>query len=132
MIKQIFGAIGLLLTVSCAISGSFVLFLDWDFNRFLIGVGIATVLQIAVKWYIDKLRETTKESLVSELPPPSIKMQIECAFCKTPNIIDYTFNQEEFQCENCNNVSSIYGKFYAARKAVPLDAVLTPEVPEVI
>jgi len=132
MFKQILGALSLLIIVSCAISGVFTLFLDWDLTKFLIGVGIATVMQLASKWYIDRLRETNKEVLIKELPAPSIKMQIECAFCKKPNIIDYTFNQEEFECENCGNVSSIYGKFYAARKAIPLDAVLAPDIPEVI
>jgi len=131
MFKEILSALSKLLTVSAAISASFALFLDWDISKFFIGMGVATILQLAIKWYIDRVREASITTLAEEMPAPTVKMQIECAFCKSPNVIDYNLTQDEFECENCHNVNSIYGKFFAARKAVPLDAMLTPEVPEV-
>jgi hypothetical protein len=129
---EIARAILLLLLVAASLSGTFSLIFDWTLPKFMIGAAIAVVLQLAIKWYIDKHHETTVEEIIETLPMPSIKMQIECAFCKTKNVIDYNLLQEEFECEHCKNVNAIYGKFYAARKVMPLDAVLTPDIPEVI
>lgn len=128
---EIIRAISLLVLVAASLSGTFSLIFDWTMSKFALGAALAIVLQIAVKWYIDKFHEAKIEEIIETIPLPSIKMQIECAFCKAKNIIDYNLTQEEFECEHCKNVNAIYGKFYAARRVTPLDAVLTPDVPEV-
>lgn len=128
---EIIRAIALLILVAASLSGTFSLIFDWTLSKFALGTALAVVLQIAIKWYIDKFRETKIEEIIETIPMPSIKMQIECAYCKAKNIIDYNLEQEEFECEHCKNVNAIYGKFYAARKVMPLDAVLTPDIPEV-
>jgi hypothetical protein len=128
---EIARAILMLLLVAASLSGTFSLIFDWSLSKFMLGASIAVVLQLAIKWYIDKHHETTIEEIIETLPMPSIKMQIECAFCKAKNVIDYNLLQEEFECDQCKNVNAIYGKFYAARRATPLDALLTPDIPEV-
>ena len=128
---EIIRAISLLVLVAASLSGTFSLIFDWTMSKFALGAALAIVLQIAVKWYIDKFHEAKIEEIIETIPLPSIKMQIECAFCKAKNIIDYNLTQEEFECSHCKNVNAIYGKFYAARRVTPLDAVLTPDVPEV-
>lgn len=128
---EIIRAIALLVLVAASLSGTFSLIFDWTLTKFAAGTAIAIVLQIAIKWYIDKFRETKIEEIIETIPMPSIKMQIECAYCKSKNIIDYNLLQEEFECEHCKNVNAIYGKFYAARKVTPLDAVLTPDIPDI-
>jgi sulfatase maturation enzyme AslB (radical SAM superfamily) len=127
MIKEIFKALSMLIIVSMSISGVVSLFLNWDLIRFGIGSVIAIVLQIAIKWYVDQIKQTKVEELIKEIPPATIKMNIECAFCQKPSIIDYDVYREEYECEHCNNVNSIYGKFYTARKVLPLDSVLTSD-----
>jgi hypothetical protein len=128
---ELLRALSLLVLVGASLSGVFTLIFDWTLAKFAIGTIISVVLQIAIKWYLDRLESQKVEQIIEELPMPSIKMQIECAFCKKGNIIDYNLLQDEFECEHCKNVNAIYGKFYAARKVTPLDAAITPDIPEV-
>lgn len=128
---EIFRALGLVVLVAATLSGTFSLVFDWSISKFALGTTLAVVLQIAIKWYIDRFREAKIEEFIETIPMPSVKMQIECAYCKAKNIIDYNLMQEEFECDHCKNVNAIYGKFYAARKVIPLDAVLSPDIPEV-
>jgi hypothetical protein len=128
---ELLRVLALLILVGASLSGVFTLIFDWSLAKFVIGTIISVILQIAIKWYLDRLEAQKVEQIIEELPMPSIKMQIECAFCKKGNIIDYNLLQDEFECEYCKNVNAIYGKFYAARKVTPLDAAITPDIPEV-
>ena len=121
----LFKSILLLVVVGSSISGVFSLFFDWSLLKFSIATAIAIVLQITVKWYADLFRSSRIQELVDTMPSPTIKMNIECAFCKKPSIIDYNVYEEEYECVHCKNINAIYGKFYAARKVVPVDTLLT-------
>lgn len=128
---ELIKAISLLIVVGSSLSGAISLFLDWNLLKFGIGTAIGVILQIAIKWYIDRVREERIQEIISDMPPPAIKMQIECAYCKNKNVIDYNLLRDEFECSFCKNPNSIYGKFYAARKVTPLDAAISVDVPDV-
>lgn len=117
----------MLVLVGASISGAISLFLDWNLFKFGIATAIAIVLQIAIKWYIDQVKSAKEEQIIKELPAPTIKMNIECAYCRKPNTIDYDVYREEYECEGCKNINSIYGKFYAVRKNTSLDVVINNE-----
>lgn len=124
MWKEISKALTLLFVTSASISGAFSLFLDWNVAKFIIGTILAIILQIAGKWFVDYIRTSQQEIAQEEAPLASIKMQIECAYCRAKNIIDYNLTQDEFECESCKNINSIYGKFFAARKNTPLNTAI--------
>lgn len=128
---ELLRVLALLILVGASLSGVFTLIFDWSLAKFVIGTIISVILQIAIKWYLDRLEAQKVEQIIEELPMPSIKMQIECAYCKKSNVIDYNLLHDEFECDNCKNVNAIYGKFYAARKNTPLDAAITPDFPEI-
>lgn len=54
-------------------------------------------------------------------------IQLGCAYCKQPNSVPITLNQENrFQCGSCNQVNAIKMQFFAAQVTTPLQKVVMP------
>jgi hypothetical protein len=54
-------------------------------------------------------------------------IQIGCAYCKQPNAVPITLNQENrFQCGSCNQINAVKMQFFAAQITTPLNKVLMP------
>jgi hypothetical protein len=54
-------------------------------------------------------------------------VQLTCAYCKQPNAIPITLNQENrFKCGSCNQVNAVKMQFYAAQITTPLQKVVMP------
>lgn len=54
-------------------------------------------------------------------------VQLACAYCKQPNAVPITLNQENrFQCGSCNQVNAVKMQFFAAQVTTPLQKVVLP------
>lgn len=54
-------------------------------------------------------------------------IQLACAYCKQPNAVPITLNQENrFQCGSCNQVNAVKMQFFAAQITTPLQKVVLP------
>ena len=54
-------------------------------------------------------------------------VQLTCAYCKQPNAVPITLNQENrFKCGSCNQVNAIKMQFFAAQITTPLQKVVMP------
>jgi hypothetical protein len=54
-------------------------------------------------------------------------VQLTCAYCKQPNAVPITLNQENrFKCGSCNQVNAVKMQFLAAQITTPLQKVVMP------
>ena len=54
-------------------------------------------------------------------------IQLTCAYCKQPNAVPITLNQENrFQCGSCNQINAVKMQFFAAQITTPLNKVVMP------
>ena len=54
-------------------------------------------------------------------------VQLTCAYCKQPNAVPITLNQENrFQCGSCNQINAVKMQFFAAQVTTPLQKVVMP------
>jgi hypothetical protein len=54
-------------------------------------------------------------------------VQLTCAYCKQPNAVPITLNQENrFKCGSCNQINAVKMQFIAAQITTPLQKVVMP------
>jgi hypothetical protein len=54
-------------------------------------------------------------------------VQLTCAYCKQPNAVPITLNQENrFKCGSCNQINAVKMQFLAAQITTPLQKVVMP------
>lgn len=54
-------------------------------------------------------------------------IQLGCAYCKQPNSVPITLNQENrFKCGSCNQINAVKMQFFAAQVTTPLQKVMMP------
>lgn len=96
---------------------------------FILAFGIQFVLFAVINTYLQRKDNIEGAKLINEQLEALSKftVQLTCAYCKQPNAVPITLNQENrFQCGSCNQVNAVKMQFLAAQITTPLNNVLMP------
>ena len=100
-------------------------FLGW----FILAFGIQFIIFAIINTFLQRKDNIEGAKLLNEQLEAFSKftIQLACAYCKKPNIVPITLNQENrFQCESCNQVNAVKMQFLAAQITTPLQKVVMP------
>lgn len=99
----------------------------WGF--FALAFGVQFVLFAVINTYLQR-KDTLEGAKVlnDQLEALSkFTVQLTCAYCKQPNAVPITLNQENrFQCGSCNQINAVKMQFFAAQITTPLNKVVVP------
>lgn len=99
----------------------------WGF--FALAFGVQFVLFAVINTYLQRKDTLEGAKVLNEQLEALSKftVQLTCAYCKQPNGVPITLNQENrFQCGSCNQVNAVKMQFFAAQITTPLQKVVMP------
>jgi len=122
-------SIGITILVSTIVgAGGYFLFGSF-WGTFVIAFGVQFILFAVINTLLQRKDQIEINKILTEQLDALSKftIRLNCAYCKTPNTLPITLNQENrFQCESCNQVNSVKMQFFAAQITTPLNKVLIP------
>ena len=96
---------------------------------FALAFGIQFVLFAVINTFLQRKDTIEGAKIVNEQLEALSKftIQLTCAYCKQPNAVPITLNQENrFQCGSCNQVNAVKMQFFAAQITTPLNKIVMP------
>ena len=122
-------SLGFTAVVSCVVGvGGYLIsgnFLGW----FILAFGIQFVLFAVINTFLQRKDTIDGAKILNEQLEALSKftVQLTCAYCKQPNAVPITLNQENrFQCGSCNQINAVKMQFFAAQITTPLQKVVLP------
>ena len=120
-------AITALISLGIGIAGFLITGQFWGF--FVLSFILQFVIFAVVNTVLIRRDQTEGTRLLNQQLEAVSKhtLRLSCAYCKVPNIVPVTLNQENrFKCEACNQINGVKMQFFATQITTPLKKITFP------